>query len=375
MLANSEKMVVNTTTSNEWSQQQQQEEVVDEKGSMVMAAGGSNSSRVMEKPTHEQIQQQQQPLKCPRCDSTNTKFCYYNNYSLSQPRHFCKACKRYWTRGGTLRNVPVGGGCRKNKRVKRPSSSSSSTPTPTSTDLNPSLLPPPHIHDNMASASSSHMNPLFYGLPTNPSEVNFPLISRYDHHHHPLQPHPLNGNGSSNLGLGFSWNGILNNNGGNGDDESRNGYNSSKQIIQDLISPNSMFSNYNTFGSSSSSSTSSTTTTTTTPTLSSLLASTFEQHKFMSNGLKDNQGASRLQSFLPYEDLQVKGNNCSLSGMFMKEMKLEDEQYRLSDGTQNQTHDQTMVGSSDPSLFWNGTTISAWLDPSSNIGSSVSSLI
>nr|CAD1840957.1 unnamed protein product [Ananas comosus var. bracteatus] len=62
------------------------------------------------------------PLKCPRCDSTNTKFCYYNNYSLSQPRHFCKACKRYWTRGGTLRNVPVGGGCRKNKRPKKQSS-------------------------------------------------------------------------------------------------------------------------------------------------------------------------------------------------------------------------------------------------------------
>ncbi|CAM8984655.1 unnamed protein product [Rhodiola kirilowii] len=62
------------------------------------------------------------PLKCPRCDSSNTKFCYYNNYSLSQPRHFCKACKRYWTRGGMLRNVPVGGGCRKSKqRVRQPS--------------------------------------------------------------------------------------------------------------------------------------------------------------------------------------------------------------------------------------------------------------
>uniref|UniRef100_M1AHM8 Dof zinc finger protein n=1 Tax=Solanum tuberosum TaxID=4113 RepID=M1AHM8_SOLTU len=55
-------------------------------------------------------------LKCPRCDSANTKFCYFNNYSLSQPRHFCKACKRYWTRGGALRSVPVGGGCRRNKR-------------------------------------------------------------------------------------------------------------------------------------------------------------------------------------------------------------------------------------------------------------------
>ncbi|KAD3068248.1 hypothetical protein R6Q59_021227 [Mikania micrantha] len=57
-------------------------------------------------------------LNCPRCDSTNTKFCYFNNYSLSQPRHFCKTCRRYWTRGGALRNVPVGGGCRRNKRSK-----------------------------------------------------------------------------------------------------------------------------------------------------------------------------------------------------------------------------------------------------------------
>ncbi|XP_022943618.1 dof zinc finger protein DOF5.1-like [Cucurbita moschata] len=57
-------------------------------------------------------------LKCPRCESTNTKFCYFNNYSLTQPRHFCKTCRRYWTRGGALRNVPVGGGCRRNKRSK-----------------------------------------------------------------------------------------------------------------------------------------------------------------------------------------------------------------------------------------------------------------
>ncbi|XP_019456955.1 PREDICTED: dof zinc finger protein DOF5.6-like [Lupinus angustifolius] len=60
---------------------------------------------------------QDQALKCPRCDSTHTKFCYYNNYSLTQPRYFCKTCKRYWTKGGTLRNIPVGGGCRKNKKV------------------------------------------------------------------------------------------------------------------------------------------------------------------------------------------------------------------------------------------------------------------
>ncbi|GAV68569.1 zf-Dof domain-containing protein [Cephalotus follicularis] len=61
---------------------------------------------------------QDQALKCPRCDSPNTKFCYYNNYSLTQPRHFCKTCRRYWTKGGALRNVPIGGGCRKNKKMR-----------------------------------------------------------------------------------------------------------------------------------------------------------------------------------------------------------------------------------------------------------------
>ncbi|KAM0862974.1 hypothetical protein ACQ4PT_044901 [Festuca glaucescens] len=86
-------------------------------------------------------------LRCPRCDSANTKFCYFNNYSLSQPRHFCKACRRYWTRGGALRNVPVGGGCRRNTKrsskkrqgqggggaVAAATSSSSTTSTSTTT--------------------------------------------------------------------------------------------------------------------------------------------------------------------------------------------------------------------------------------------------
>ncbi|KAL8150618.1 hypothetical protein V2J09_020426 [Rumex salicifolius] len=76
----------------------------------------------------------QQAFKCPRCDSSNTKFCYYNNYNLSQPRHFCKNCRRYWTNGGILRNVPVGGGCRKTKRSSKrkassPAPSSQATPS------------------------------------------------------------------------------------------------------------------------------------------------------------------------------------------------------------------------------------------------------
>jgi hypothetical protein len=70
----------------------------------------------------QQIGSKDQPLRkpdklvaCPRCDSLDTKFCYYNNYNINQPRHFCKSCQRYWTAGGTLRNVLVGAGRRKNK--------------------------------------------------------------------------------------------------------------------------------------------------------------------------------------------------------------------------------------------------------------------
>ena len=29
---------------------------------------------------------------CPRCCSQETKFCYYNNYNVKQPRYFCKVC-------------------------------------------------------------------------------------------------------------------------------------------------------------------------------------------------------------------------------------------------------------------------------------------
>ncbi|XP_022752463.1 dof zinc finger protein DOF2.1-like [Durio zibethinus] len=90
--------------------------------------------------------QPEQALKCPRCDSTNTKFCYYNNYSLSQPRYFCKSCRRYWTKGGTLRNVPVGGGCRKNKRSSS-SSSKRSQDQPLTPNTNPLGSLPPLSYD------------------------------------------------------------------------------------------------------------------------------------------------------------------------------------------------------------------------------------
>ncbi|CAL9132537.1 unnamed protein product [Musa textilis] len=58
-------------------------------------------------------------LPCPRCKSRETKFCYFNNYNVNQPRHFCRACHRYWTAGGALRNVPVGAGRRKGRPTHR----------------------------------------------------------------------------------------------------------------------------------------------------------------------------------------------------------------------------------------------------------------
>ncbi|XP_050204167.1 dof zinc finger protein DOF2.5 isoform X2 [Mercurialis annua] len=91
------------------------------------------SSNACSRPIMERKARPQEQLNCPRCNSTNTKFCYYNNYSLTQPRYFCKTCRRYWTEGGSLRSVPVGGGSRKNKRSSM-SSSSTSSKLP---DLNP----------------------------------------------------------------------------------------------------------------------------------------------------------------------------------------------------------------------------------------------
>ncbi|XP_022939534.1 dof zinc finger protein DOF1.2-like [Cucurbita moschata] len=95
---------------------------------------------------------------CPRCASANTKFCYYNNYSLSQPRYFCKSCRRYWTKGGSLRNVPVGGGCRKSRRTRssRSSTVSRSTNPDTSTQITESSSNGPDI--DLAAVFARYLN-------------------------------------------------------------------------------------------------------------------------------------------------------------------------------------------------------------------------
>ncbi|KAL3629460.1 hypothetical protein CASFOL_026682 [Castilleja foliolosa] len=78
----------------------------------------------MEQARGEPHQQDQPPtpFKCPRCNSLDTKFRYFNNNSLTQPRYYCKTCKRQWTIGGNLRNVPFGGKSRSGKQTKASSS-------------------------------------------------------------------------------------------------------------------------------------------------------------------------------------------------------------------------------------------------------------
>ncbi|KAJ6826796.1 putative dof zinc finger protein DOF2.4 isoform X2 [Iris pallida] len=128
------------------------------------------------------IPQPEPALKCPRCDSTNTKFCYFNNYSLSQPRHFCKACRRYWTRGGALRSVPVGGGCRRNKRSSKSGSAGGGGSSKSSAD-------------RLAGASPSGSTATSGGIP--PAPVPPPQMQFL---------HPMMDYGASrlpNIGLGF----------------------------------------------------------------------------------------------------------------------------------------------------------------------------
>ncbi|KAK9064241.1 hypothetical protein SSX86_015621 [Deinandra increscens subsp. villosa] len=135
--------------------------------SMLTTHNIQPSSNQLSTPMKRSLQtQQSDPLECPRCDSTNTKFCYYNNYNKTQPRHYCKACKRHWTKGGTLRNVPVGGG-RKNKRVKR-SNTTTTTSTSTATTMD---------HMNLVLSDHKYMLPSEKGLFFKPNYSEFDQVS------------------------------------------------------------------------------------------------------------------------------------------------------------------------------------------------------
>ncbi|GAB2213260.1 hypothetical protein Droror1_Dr00021283 [Drosera rotundifolia] len=119
--------------------------------------------------------QHEQAPNCPRCDSTNTKFCYYNNYSLSQPRYFCKTCRRYWTKGGILRNVPVGGRCRKNKKPSSRSKKSSPSSSSSSTNIHQK----PHLDDQNSIAVLTSENSVIDLPLCFPAEVQLSHLSSF----------------------------------------------------------------------------------------------------------------------------------------------------------------------------------------------------
>lgn len=146
--------------------------------------------------------------KCPRCDSVETKFCYFNNYNTAQPRYFCKNCRRYWTQGGTLRNVPFGGGCRRGKRARGSSSSSGEN---FRTLLSSPQLPQSHSGGNFSGLPVVNMpqaRPYFSGgggFMAAMQSFNRPQQATYN------QP-PLNfgGGGSSNLAILQGFNNVMN---------------------------------------------------------------------------------------------------------------------------------------------------------------------
>ncbi|XP_010461565.1 PREDICTED: dof zinc finger protein DOF1.6-like [Camelina sativa] len=96
-----------------------------------------------------------EPLPCPRCNSNTTKFCYYNNYNLAQPRYFCKSCRRYWTQGGTLRDVPVGGGTRRSSSKRHRSFSSTATSSSSSSSVITTTQEPATTEASQTKGSSS----------------------------------------------------------------------------------------------------------------------------------------------------------------------------------------------------------------------------
>lgn len=170
--------------------------------------GGGGDGRSIHISDHGRMTKLPQPdttMKCPRCESTNTKFCYFNNYSLSQPRHFCKTCRRYWTRGGALRNVPVGGGCRRNKKSSKGSRGSRSK-------------------SPGANTSSTSSNPI------SPNSCPSDILGHVSHNTRPQFPimHPLHHYGSGNPGLTFG--------GGNANDMTNLG--------QDSNYPSSKFTHF-----------------------------------------------------------------------------------------------------------------------------------
>ncbi|CAD6341194.1 unnamed protein product [Miscanthus lutarioriparius] len=105
------------------------------------------------------------------CDSTSTEFCYFNNYSFAQLRHYCRNCHRYWTRGGNLRDIPVGAPYRRRRaKGSKPTAaataaSASSAALVMTSSCTTNVVPlAPTPQQATASSSASPLLPQLYGL-------------------------------------------------------------------------------------------------------------------------------------------------------------------------------------------------------------------
>jgi hypothetical protein len=52
--------------------------------------GQASESEEEAAPKPHKSQRRPPGQQCPRCNSKNTKFCYYNNYNVKQPRYYCR---------------------------------------------------------------------------------------------------------------------------------------------------------------------------------------------------------------------------------------------------------------------------------------------
>ncbi|XP_075477936.1 uncharacterized protein LOC142518958 [Primulina tabacum] len=336
MLGNCEKKM---TATNQWSLPQDQK-VNDQKNLMASTSKG----KVMEK-TSLQEHQRQLSLNCPRCDSSNTKFCYHNNYSLSQPRHFCKACKRYWTRGGTLRNVPVGGGCRKNKRVRRPVQPDNVGDGISTANSTATTSPRVQQQTDLSSTANHISNSMFYSLPTNYPGLNFsfsrfssPRVT-YDSNGYDFHLPQTNG-----LGLGFVQN-----------NEYKDGFDRVKKIEDVISTSNSSVAVDPIFFESSDFAAS-------TSTMTSF--SSLQYQKYVTSGLKDvTPPGSNFPGLMPFDDMQMPDEN----DIKEKEYKIEGKN-RLDWNLYHPIDQQIDSTDSASTLLLNTSDAGCWFDPS-NVGS------
>lgn len=261
----------------------------------------------------------------------------------------------------------MGGGCRKNKRVKRPITTNTPPPPPPTANhhqTNPNPNPNPD-HNNQIIPSSSttsngnmsnhHLNPLFYGLlPQNPnyprfdstsiiSETAGSLVSGgYDL----LQPHHIN------AGLGFSGTLVAAN---------HQGHINSNSTFSSYMNSQPMYAG----GSASS--------------MASLLASsliTSQQQRYMGFASYDDDGRSNS---MVVKDLKIEAQNRRSS----MDQQWNNNNNNYFHGQNNKNDDQQQQMEADPnSLLWDSSSTGdqggVWLnnDPNNNnIGSSVPSLI